>query len=90
MDVFPKMDIRHAVVNYCERQALIERNPEIRGPMINEIYNNVEEYLDVSEEEITAAIRAHCQKQRKNGTFATTEFMQGMAQAFQIISASKN
>ena len=90
MDVFPKMDIRHAVVNYCERQALIERNPEIRGPMINEIYNNVEEYLNLSEEEINTAIQAHCQKQRKNGTFATTEFMQGMAQAFQIISASKN
>ena len=75
--MFPKQAIRVAVVDYCQNQALIERNPEIRGLMIIEIYGTPEDFLDVSEEQKTQAILAHCQKQRESGTYATTEFMKG-------------
>ena len=72
-----KQEIRGAVNRYCERQALIERNPEIRGTMVNEVFGTVEESLNLSEEVKTQALQAHCQKHRKYGEYATTEFMQG-------------
>ena len=75
--LFPKEDIRSAVTGYCERQAVIERNPEIRGTMINEVYENVEEFLNLSDEVKDQALLTHCQDQRRSGVYATTEFMQG-------------
>ena len=92
-DLENKLQIRWNCVDYAQRKALVERDPEIRGMMLGFIYGTVEEHIDKTEEEKEAAILQYCNQQRQDGTYATSPFMKAFSELYEtevnVISNNK-